>query len=511
MKKPVILTILDGWGHSERVEGNAVALAQKPTFDRLWAANPHTFINTSGPFVGLPEGQMGNSEVGHMNIGAGRVLLMDVTRIDVAIDTGAFYENPNLLAAMERGKQHALHLMGLVSDGGVHSHINHLFALLEMAKRNGVTNVYVHCFLDGRDTPPTTGAGFVAQLQAKMTELGVGKIASVSGRYYSMDRDKRWERTQRGFESMVLGNGAPATDPVAAIQASYAKDVTDEFLEPITIIDAATAKPVALIQANDAAIFFNYRADRGRQMSRALLNEKPGSIGEAPANLHYTCMTQYDATIPAPVAFEPIQPTNILADVLAKAGLKNLRTAETEKYPHVTFYFNGGNEKPYPGEDRELVPSPKVATYDLQPEMSAAGITDVVVRAIESQKYDVIIMNYANGDMVGHSGKLEPTIRAIQTVDSCLARIDAALQANGGGYWLITADHGNAETMVDPVSGGPHTYHTTNVVPLIYVSDPKAAGLKPGGALKDLSPTILGILGIAKPAEMTGEDLRILQ
>jgi 2,3-bisphosphoglycerate-independent phosphoglycerate mutase len=508
-KKPVILTILDGWGQSEKVEGNAVALAKKPTFDRLWANYPHTFINTSGPFVGLPEGQMGNSEVGHMNIGAGRVLLMDVTRIDVAIDTGDFFKNEKLLASMERGRQHALHLMGLLSDGGVHSHINHLFALLEMAKRSGVANVYVHCFLDGRDTPPTTGAGFVQQLQAKMNELGIGKIASVSGRYYSMDRDKRWERTQRGFESMVLGNGIHTTDPVAAIQASYAKDVTDEFVEPITIVDAAD-QPVGLVKDNDACIFFNYRADRGRQLSRAFLNEKPGSIGEAPANLHFTCMTQYDATINAPVAFAPIQPTNILADVLGKAGLKNLRTAETEKYPHVTFYFNGGNEKPYPGEERELVPSPKVATYDLMPEMSAAGITDVVVRAIEEKKFDVIIMNYANGDMVGHSGKLEPTIKAIEAVDQGLTRIDAALRANGGGSWLITADHGNAETMVDPVTGGPHTYHTTNVVPLIYVSDENVKGLKSGGALKDLSPTILGIMGIPKPAEMTGEDLREL-
>jgi 2,3-bisphosphoglycerate-independent phosphoglycerate mutase len=507
--KPVILTILDGWGQSAKVEGNAVALANKPTFDRLWADYPHTFINTSGPFVGLPEGQMGNSEVGHMNIGAGRVLLMDVTRIDVDIDTGEIFKNPKLVAAMEHGRKHGLHLMGLLSDGGVHSHINHLFALLTMAKRLEVPNVYVHCFLDGRDTPPTTGAGFVAQLQERMKSIGLGKIASVSGRYYSMDRDKRWERTQRGFESMVLGNGKHATDPIAAIEASYAANVTDEFVEPITIVDA-NDKPVGLVEDGDSCIFFNYRADRGRQLTRAFLNEKPGTIGEAPKGLLFTCMTQYDATIPAPIAFEPHQPTNILADVLGKAGLKNLRTAETEKYPHVTFYFNGGNEKPYPGEERELVPSPKVATYDLMPEMSAAGITDVVVKAIEQHKYDVIIMNYANGDMVGHSGKLEPTIKAIETVDHCLSRIAAALKANGGGSWLITADHGNAETMIDPVTGGPHTYHTTNVVPLIYVSDPKAKELKPGGALKDLSPTILGILGIEKPAEMTGEDLRVL-
>ncbi|MBS1831554.1 MAG: 2,3-bisphosphoglycerate-independent phosphoglycerate mutase, partial [Acidobacteria bacterium] len=338
--KPVILTILDGWGESARVEGNAVALARKPNFDRLWANNPHTYINTSGPFVGLPPGQMGNSEVGHMNLGAGRVLLMDVTKIDVAIDTGDFYTNPVLTKAMERGKEHALHLMGLLSDGGVHSHINHLFALLEMAKRLGVANVYVHCFLDGRDTPPTTGVGFLRQLQAKIAELGVGKIASVSGRYYSMDRDKRWEKTQRGFESMVLGNGLHSTDPVAAVEASYERGVTDEFVEPITIVEAKHGQPVGLVKDNDACIFFNYRADRGRQLTRAFLNEKPGDIGAAPSNLLFVCMTQYDATIPAPVAFEPSQPTNILAEVLGNAGISQLRTAETEKYPHVTFYFN---------------------------------------------------------------------------------------------------------------------------------------------------------------------------
>ena len=508
MTKPVILTILDGWGHSERVEGNAVALADTPTFDRLWANYPHTFLNTSGPFVGLPEGQMGNSEVGHMNLGAGRVLLMDVTRIDVAIATGDFFKNEKLVASMQHKR---LHLMGLVSDGGVHSHINHLFALLEMAKQFNVAEVFVHCFLDGRDTPPETGAAFVEQVQAKIAELGIGCIATVSGRYYAMDRDKRWERTERAFESMVLGNGIHATDAVASIRASYAKGITDEFAEPVTIVDAAD-KPVGLVADNDACIFFNYRADRGRQLSRAFVDAKLDVPWRALMSkpLHFTCMTQYDATIPAPIAFDPIQPTNILADVLGRAGIRNLRCAETEKYPHVTFYFNGGNEKPYPGEVRELVPSDKtVATYDLKPEMSAAGITDVVVRAIEEKKFDVIIMNYANGDMVGHSGKLEPTIRAIEEVDRCLTRLDAALQANGGGSWLLIADHGNAETMIDPITGGPHTYHTTNPVPFIYVSDPKAASLISGGALRDIAPTILGILGIDKPTEMTGQDLRV--
>ncbi len=511
MTKPVILTILDGWGYSERKEGNAVALANTPTFNKLWDAYPHNFINTSGPWVGLPEGQMGNSEVGHMNLGAGRVLLMDVTRIDVAIDTGDFYKNEKLVASMQHGKR--LHLMGLVSDGGVHSHIDHLFALLEMAKRMAVPEVFVHCFLDGRDTPPQGGADFVAQVQAKIDELGVpAKIATVSGRYYSMDRDKRWERTQRAFESMVLGNGIQATDAVASIRASYEKGVTDEFAEPVTIVDAA-GKPVGLVQDNDACIFFNYRADRGRQLSRAFVDAELDVPWRwvMPKPLHFTCMTQYDATIPAPIAFDPIQPTNILAEVLGKAGVTNLRTAETEKYPHVTFYFNGGVEKPFPGEVRELVPSDKtVATYDLKPEMSAAGITDVVVRAIEQKKFDVIVMNYANGDMVGHSGKLEPTIKAIEEVDRGLTRIEAALNANGGGSWIITADHGNAETMIDPVTGGPHTYHTTNPVPLIYVSEPKAAGVRSGGALRDISPTILAILGIEKPTDMTGEDLRVL-
>ena len=512
MTRPVILTILDGWGESAKVEGNAVALAKKPTFDALWRDYPHTLINTSGPFVGLPPGQMGNSEVGHMNIGAGRVLLMDVTRIDVAIETDEFFKNPVLSAAMEHGRAHGrLQLMGLVSDGGVHSHINHLFTLLEMAKRFNVPEVNVHCFMDGRDTPPQSGAGFLEQLQEKMASLGIGRIATVSGRYYSMDRDKRWERTGRAFESLVQGFGIAAEDPIAAVRASYAKDVTDEFIEPINVVSGG--KPFGLVKDDDACIFFNYRADRGRQLTRAFVdpNLESPSRELAPKRLYFVCMTQYDATIPnVHVAFDPHQPTNILADVLGKAGLKNLRCAETEKYPHVTFYFNGGNEKPYPGEERTLVPSQKVATYDLMPEMSAAGITDVVVKAIENKSFDVIIMNYANGDMVGHSGKLEPTIQAIETVDSCLARLKKALDENGGGSWLITADHGNAETMIDPVTGGPHTYHTTNPVPLIYVSEPKASALKSGGALKDLSPTILGILGIEKPAEMLGEDLRVL-
>jgi 2,3-bisphosphoglycerate-independent phosphoglycerate mutase len=507
--RPVILTIMDGWGHSEETRANAVALAKKPTFDHLMATYPHTLINTSGPFVGLPDGQMGNSEVGHMNLGAGRVLLMDVTKIDVAIDTGKLGENPRLAASMAAARGRRLHLMGLVSDGGVHSHINHLIALLRLAKQCDLTDVCVHVFTDGRDTPPESGAGFVEQLERAIAEIGVGRIATVSGRYYSMDRDKRWERTERGFNCMVKGDGAKFASAVEAIRASYAKGVTDEFIEPITIVNGS-GEPVGLINDRDVCIFFNFRADRGRQMTRALtdpaITQPPRSA--CPKDLHFTTMTQYDATIPVPVAFPPEQPVNILADVMQGASLKNLRCAETEKYPHVTFYFNGGNEKPYTGEERVLIPSPKVATYDLQPEMSAAGITGTVVKAIEDRTFDVIIMNYANGDMVGHSGKLEPTIRAIETVDAGLARIYAAIQQHGGA-WLVTADHGNAETMIDPATGGPHTYHTTNPVPLIYVADTKLP-LRPGGSLRDIAPTMLGMLGIPKPAEMTGQDLRVV-
>jgi 2,3-bisphosphoglycerate-independent phosphoglycerate mutase len=507
--KPLVLTILDGWGYSPVVEGNAIALARKPAYDALLAQYPHTLIHTSGPYVGLPEGQMGNSEVGHMNMGAGRIIYMDVTRLDLSIASGEFFTNPALLNAIEKAQGHRLHFMGLCSDGGVHSQLTHLFALLEMARRHGLAKVFVHCFMDGRDTPPESGLGYIGQVERRLRELGFGEIASVSGRYYAMDRDKRWERIERAFGAIVLGNGAKFESAAEAVRASYEHGVTDEFIEPVTILDAR-GEPVGLIRDDDSVIMFNYRADRAREMTMALTDpvlEKP-SRTLVPKNLTYTMMTQYDRNFRLPYVLPPEHPDNILADVMEKAGWKNLRVAETEKYAHVTYFFNGGNEKPYAGEERELVPSPKVATYDLKPEMSAAGITEKVTSAIDRGNFDLIVMNYANADMVGHSGKLAPTIQACEAVDAGLGEIFSALRRNGGS-WIITADHGNAETMIDPVTKGPHTYHTTHPVPLIYVTEDRV-GLRHGGALKDIAPTILGILGMDKPAQMKGEDLRKL-
>jgi 2,3-bisphosphoglycerate-independent phosphoglycerate mutase len=505
-KKPLVLTILDGWGYSAVTAGNAIAAARKPTYDMLLRKYPNTLVQTSGPSVGLPEGQMGNSEVGHLNIGAGRVIYMDVTRIDRMIASREFFNNPLLLASMQHAKTHRLHLMGLASDGGVHSLLTHLYALLEMSKQQGVEHVFIHCFMDGRDTPPESGAGFIEQMQKETRRIGAGKIASVSGRYYAMDRDKRWERIERAFGAMVLGNGEKAQDPVAAVKKSYERGVTDEFIEPVTIVDDRN-QPVSLIRDDDACIFFNFRADRGREMTMALTDpklEKP-SRSLAPKKLHFTTMTEYDKSFPVPFVLPREHPNNILADVMAQLNWKNLRVAETEKYAHVTYFFNGGNEKPYPGESRELVPSPKVATYDLKPEMSAEGITGVVVKAIERREFDVIVMNYANADMVGHSGKMAPTVLAVEAVDAGLGQIYDALRRSGG-TWMITADHGNAEMMIDPISKGPHTYHTTNPVPFILVADSPVM-LRSGGALQDISPTILGFLDEKQPREMTGRNL----
>jgi 2,3-bisphosphoglycerate-independent phosphoglycerate mutase len=496
--RPLVLTILDGWGFSPAVEGNAIAAARKPNYDALLREYPNTLVHTSGPFVGLPEGQMGNSEVGHLNIGAGRIIYMDVTRIDRMISSGDFFRDPVLLAAMHHARTRRLHLMGLLSDGGVHSMNTHLYALLEMAKREGVADVCVHCFMDGRDTPPESGAGFVEALQQEIRRVGVGRIATVSGRYYAMDRDKRWDRTDRALKAMTDGSGEKATDPVAAIKRSYERGITDEFIEPITIMDSRN-EPVGLIREEDACVFFNYRADRGRQMTQRLL--------ELPLRLHVTTMTQYDKTLSAHYVLEKEHPNNILANVMAAENWKNLRVAETEKYAHVTYFFNGGIEKPYPGEERELVASPKVATYDLKPEMSAEGITEVMVKAIDKSAFDVIVMNFANADMVGHSGKMEPTVRAVETVDACLGRIHSALK-RAGGKWIITADHGNAEMMIDPNTHGPHTYHTTNPVPFIVIDEEKRP-LRQGGSLQDIAPTILGMLGVAQPKEMSGRDLRV--
>jgi 2,3-bisphosphoglycerate-independent phosphoglycerate mutase len=513
--KPIVLTVLDGWGYRAETKGNAIALARKPNYDRLLRDFPNTLIHTSGPYVGLPEGQMGNSEVGHLNIGAGRIVQMDITRVDQLILTGEFFRQPLLLDAMERGRTRQLHLIGLVSNGGVHSHMTHLFALLEMAKQNKVEKVFVHCFMDGRDTPPNSGIDFVRQLEQKMREFGVGQVASISGRYYAMDRDNRWERVEKSYRAMTHGDTEiKFTDPAAAIRASYEKGVTDEFILPVTITTEAApgtpAAPRGLIRDDDAVIFFNFRADRARQMTLALA--QPGfdkfSDPARPKNLVYVAMTQYEKSWPwLRYIIAPEKLEHILANVFAERDYKNLRVAETEKYAHVTYFFNGGVEKPFPGEERALVPSPKVPTYDLKPEMSAAGVADTVIHAVEKGDFDAIIMNFANADMVGHSGKLEPTIKAVETVDACLGRIFQALRPRGGA-WIITADHGNAETMIDPVTGGPHTYHTTNPVPFILLTEDDKTRLQPNGSLRDIAPTLIGVLGLPEPMEMTGRDLR---
>jgi len=527
--KPLVLVILDGWGYRAESKANAIALARKPTYDQLLRDYPNTLIHTSGQYVGLPEGQMGNSEVGHLNIGAGRIVHMDITRIDLMIQNGEFFSHPVLLAAMKHalGAGRQLHLFGLVSDGGVHSQQAHLYALLKMVKQNGLERVFVHAFMDGRDTLPTNGAGYLEQLQQKMREYNCGKIATVNGRYYAMDRDRRWERIAKAFDAMVdgSGEGGKYRDAIQGVKASYNKGVTDEFIVPFVCTDTR-GEPLARIRDEDSCICFNFRADRVRQITRALtrnsaLNEKggrdlPGAEDldvtiprdRAPKNLHYVCMTRYDRNFSLPVVIPPESLDNILANVMAQTKLRNLRVAETEKYAHVTYFFNGGIEQPFPGEDRVLVASPKVATYDLKPEMSAAGIADAVVKAVGDAAFDVIIVNFANADMVGHSGKIEPTIKAVETVDACLGRIEPAVRARGGAM-LITADHGNAELMVDPATGGPHTAHTTNPVPFIVISDSKQLTLKANGSLRDISPTILGMLGIEEPKEMTGHDLRV--
>ena len=496
--RPLILTILDGWGYSAAIEGNAIAAARKPNYDKLLREYPNTLVFTSGPYVGLPEGQMGNSEVGHLNIGAGRILLMDVMRIDNMIVSGDLFRDLTLLASMHHARTRRLHLMGLVSNGGVHSMNTHLYALLEMAKREQVTDVAIHCFMDGRDTPPQSGAGYLEELQREIRRIGVGRIATVSGRYYAMDRDKRWERIERAKSAMVDGVGEKNADPIAAAKRSYEQGITDEFIEPVVMVDARH-EPVGRIREEDACLFFNYRADRGREMTQVLT--------QSPLKLHFTTMTQYDNGLPVPFVLSKEHPNNILANVMAAEQWKNLRVAETEKYAHVTYFFNGGNEKPYAGEEREMVQSPKVATYDLKPEMSADGITEVILNAIEKRDFHVIVMNFANADMVGHSGKMEPTVRAVETVDACLGRIYDSLRRKGG-RWIITADHGNAEMMIDPVTKGPHTYHTTNPVPFIVVDEEKRP-LRAKGSLRDIAPTILGMFRVGQPVEMTGRDLRL--
>lgn len=508
-KKPMLLMILDGWGCSREKQGNAIEQARHPRFEELKAAYPFTTLQASGGCVGLPDEQIGNSEVGHLNIGAGRVVYQDLCRISRAIKAGDFFENEALAAAMDAAKNRgtALHLMGLLSDGGVHSHITHLEALLEMAGRRGLKRVFVHAFLDGRDVPPQSALSYIDALEKKMAKIGVGRIATVMGRFYGMDRDRRWERLEKAYAAMVLGKGLQAKSAVQAVRDSYADKVTDEFVLPRVIMDEQD-RPVAVVSDNDAVIFFNFRADRAREITWAFLDEDfPGFA--RPANrprVHYTCMTQYDEKIDAPVAFPPQIPQMTLGKVLSLHGLKQLRIAETEKYAHVTFFFNGGVEESYPGEERILIPSPKVATYDQQPEMSAYEVTDKVIEMIDSDRYDVIILNYANSDMVGHTGVMNAACRAIEAVDRCLGRVVDAVRSRGG-IVLITADHGNAEQMIEQETGQPHTAHTTNPVPFILVDDDYRGARLRSGSLADIAPTMLQLLGLPQPEEMTGKSL----
>lgn len=501
MKKPLVLMILDGFGIAPN-EGNAIAAAKHPNMDKIFAENPHTQIGASGMDVGLPDGQMGNSEVGHTNIGAGRIVYQELTRITKSAQDGDMDKNEALLKAMNNAKDNgkALHFMGLLSDGGVHSHNTHLYALLEMAKRVGVEKVFVHCFMDGRDVPPSSGKDYVKELMDKLEEIGVGKIATVMGRYYAMDRDNRWERVEKAYAAMVYGEGEQAECPLCAMQNSYDKEVTDEFVVP-TVVKGAEP-----ISEGDSVIFYNFRPDRAREITRTLVD--PDFTGFERKKgffpLTYVCMTQYDATMPnVEVAYKPESLVNTFGEYISNKGLTQLRIAETEKYAHVTFFFNGGVEKQYPGEDRILVKSPAVATYDLQPEMSAYEVTDKMVEAVKSGKYDALILNYANCDMVGHTGVFEAAVKAVEAVDTCVGRVVEAVKEMGGCV-LLTADHGNADKMVDE-DGTPFTAHTTNPVPFCVINHP--CQLREGGRLADIAPTMLKILGLEQPAEMTGESI----
>jgi 2,3-bisphosphoglycerate-independent phosphoglycerate mutase len=509
-RAPLALIILDGFGYTTEREGNAIALATTPFYDQILERYPHTLIEASGTCVGLPGGVMGNSEVGHLNMGSGRVIMTDIRRIDYSIETGEFFRKETFVAAVDGAKkrQRALHIMGLLSDGLVHSSQEHLHALLRIAKERGLSEVYVHCFLDGRDTPPASADRYLAALQSKIPEIGCGEIATVVGRYYAMDRDKRWERTQRAYNLLVHAQGERAQDPLDTVRRSYERGITDEFIEPI-VVTRADGEPVATIRDGDAIIFFNFRADRARQITRALavegFNEFP-----TPSRPHvdFVCFTLYDKTFRLPVAFPQLQHRNILAEVFGGLGVRNFRMAETEKYAHVTYFFNGGTEREFPHERRLLVPSPKVATYDLAPEMSAFKVTEQLLGAIEKADTDVFIVNFANPDMVGHTGKLDKAIEAVQHVDTCLAAINDTLK-RAGGTCLITADHGNCEQMIDLTTGQPHTAHTTNPVPFLLIGDEfRGVKLRDGGALEDVAPTILGLLELEKPSEMSGRDLR---
>lgn len=508
-KKLTILMILDGFGENPNNEGNAVNLAKKPNIDKLRKICPVSHIDASGAAVGLPDGQMGNSEVGHTNIGAGRIVYQKLTKITKSIEDGDFFSIPEFTEAIENVKKNnsKLHIMGLLSDGGVHSHQRHLYGLLELAKRKGLdNNVFIHAFMDGRDTLPASGEGYIQELQEKMKEKGVGKIATLSGRYYAMDRDKRWDRVEKAYNAIVRGEGVLAKDPIQAIEESYQQEIFDEFVVP-TVITDANDQPLAKIESGDSVIFFNFRPDRARQLTRAIVDDKFDGFKTDKLDIDFVCMTEYDDTMPnVKIAFKPEELTNTFGEVVSKLGKKQLRIAETEKYAHVTFFFNGGREEPYPGEDRILVNSPKVATYDLQPEMSAYEVTEKVVEAINSEKYDTIILNFANTDMVGHTGNIDAAIKAVEAVDKCVGEIVEAVQKQNG-VLLITADHGNAEQMIDYQTGEPLTSHTTNLVPLILVGMENVE-LK-DGRLCDLTPTMLDIMEEQKPKEMTGESLLI--
>jgi 2,3-bisphosphoglycerate-independent phosphoglycerate mutase len=505
--QPLVLIIMDGWGEGKGREGNAVALARTPNIDLYKEKYPYTLLGAAGEEVGLPEGQMGNSEVGHLNLGAGRIVYQDFTRISRAIREGEFYRNPVLVDVMQQAQGHSLHLIGLLSDGGVHSHIQHLYALLELAAAQGLERVYVHAFLDGRDVPPTCAARYFVELERKFEALGCGSVATVSGRYWAMDRDKRWERTALAYKALVAGQGETAMSAQEAVQKAYERGESDEFVRP-TVILAGNGAPRGRVQEGDAVIFFNFRPDRARQLTRAFVDADFSGFdrGPTPPKVHFVCLTQYDETIAAPVAFPPQSLANTLGEYLSRQGLRQLRIAETEKYAHVTFFFNGGEEKPFPGEERRLIPSPKVATYDLKPEMSAYEVTDALLTELKENKYDLVVLNYANADMVGHTGNLQAAVRAVEAVDDCVGRVVPEVLALGGAI-IVTADHGNAEEMINPTTGEPQTAHSTNPVPFILITAEPRENHLATGRLADVAPTILELLRLPQPEVMSGRSL----
>jgi 2,3-bisphosphoglycerate-independent phosphoglycerate mutase len=508
--RPLVLVILDGWGLKNSSPGDALSAADIKNFDRMWEKYPHTTLVASGSSVGLPEGQMGNSEVGHMNIGAGRIMYQDLSRISKSIEDGDFFNNPAFDAAIQSAKENnaALHLLGLCSDGGIHSHLEHLQALLSLAAEKGLDKVFIHCFMDGRDTSPTAGIDYIRQLEAYCQTAGVGRIATVCGRYYAMDRDKRWERVERSYRAMVYGEGKLCSAAVEAVAASYAAGVTDEFIEPVVIVDADGTFPGA-IKSGDSVIFYNFRSDRAREISHAFIDFDFTAFerGENPPQVHYVCMTKYEEGLPAAIAYPPHIPQKTLGQVISNKGLRQLRIAETEKYAHVTFFFNGGVEDAWSGEDRVLIPSPKVATYDLQPEMSCREVTEAVIERIQQRVYDLIVLNFANPDMVGHTGSFRATLQALSAVDECLGLVEKIVKSVGGTL-IITADHGNCECMLTP-DGGIMTAHTTSEVPFILVDDQLLHLTLSQGELDDIAPTILQLMCIKQPAEMTGKSLII--